>query len=31
VGSEDQLDMLKGMVEGNRLRDVSDLPFDLAI
>jgi hypothetical protein len=31
VGSEDQLDMLKGMVEGSRLRDISDLPFDLAI
>jgi hypothetical protein len=30
VGSEEQLKMLNGMVEGNRLRDISDLPFDLA-
>lgn len=29
--SEDQLDTLKGMIEGRRLRDISDLPFDLAI
>ena len=29
--SEDQLDMLNGMVEGRRLRDISDLSFDLAI
>ncbi len=29
--SEDQLDMLNGMIEGRRLRDISDLPFDLAI
>ena len=28
--SEDQLDTLKGMIEGRRLRDISDLPFDLA-
>jgi hypothetical protein len=30
-GNEDQLDMLNMMVEGRRLRDISDLPFDLAI
>ncbi len=29
--SEDQLEMLHGMVDGRRLRDISDLPFDLAI
>jgi hypothetical protein len=29
--NEDQLDMLNIMVEGRRLRDISDLPFDLAI
>lgn len=27
----DQLDMLNTMVKGSRLRDISDLPFDLAI
>jgi hypothetical protein len=30
-GNDDQLDMLNMMVEGRRLRDISDLPFDLAI
>lgn len=29
--NEDQMDMLKTLVEGRRLRDISDLPFDLAI
>jgi hypothetical protein len=29
--NEDQLDMLLMMIEGRRLRDISDLPFDLAI
>lgn len=29
--SEDLQDMLQAMVEGRRLRDISDLPFDLAI
>jgi len=29
--NEDQLDMLISMIEGRRLRDISDLPFDLAI
>lgn len=28
--NEDQLDVLQGMVNGRRLRDISDLPFDLA-
>ena len=28
---QDQLDMLMAMIEGRRLRDISDLPFDLAI
>jgi hypothetical protein len=31
VGGEDQLEMLTGMINGRRLRDISDLPFDLAI
>ncbi|GAB4419955.1 MAG: hypothetical protein Fur0044_16610 [Anaerolineae bacterium] len=26
----DQLDMLEMLIEGRRLRDISDLPFDLA-
>lgn len=29
--NQDQLDMLMMMIEGRRLRDISDLPFDLAI
>ena len=29
--NEDQLDMLNILIEGRRLRDISDLPFDLAI
>ena len=28
---EDQLEMLEIMVKGNRLRDISDLPFDIAV
>jgi len=31
LGNEDQLDLLKTLIEGRRLRDISDLPFDLAI
>jgi hypothetical protein len=31
VGGEDQLEMLIGMISGRRLRDISDLPFDLAV
>ena len=31
VGGEDQLEMLIGMINGRRLRDISDLPFDLAV
>jgi NgoMIV restriction enzyme len=31
VAGEDQLEMLSGMIDGRRLRDISDLPFDLAI
>ena len=30
IGNEDQLDMLNTLIEGRRLRDISDLPFDLA-
>lgn len=29
--NEDQLDMLQTLIDGKRLRDISDLPFDLAI
>jgi len=29
--NQDQLDILETMVQGHRLRDISDLPFDLAI
>ena len=31
LNKEDQLDMLNTLVDGCRLRDISDLPFDLAI
>jgi len=30
IKNEDQMDMLKIMIDGRRLRDISDLPFDLA-
>jgi len=31
VGNSDQLEMLTAMIEGRRLRDISDLPLDLAV
>ncbi len=31
VDNQDQLDMLETLVAGRRLRDISDLPFDLAV
>ena len=31
VGSQDQQEMLTMLVEGRRLRDIGDLPFDLAV
>jgi hypothetical protein len=31
IDNEDQLDILTSMVDGRRLRDISDLPFDLAV
>jgi len=31
LANDDQLDMLTTLVNGRRLRDISDLPFDLAI
>ena len=31
LGGEDQSEMLETMIRGNRLRDISDLPFDLAV
>lgn len=31
LGLEDQVDMLQVMIEGNRLRDISDLPLDLIV
>ncbi len=30
IGNDDQLEMLNMLIEGRRLRDISDLPFDLA-
>lgn len=30
IKNEDQMDMLDMLIEGRRLRDISDLPFDLA-
>jgi hypothetical protein len=31
AGSPEQLEMLSAMIDGRRLRDISDLPLDLAI
>ncbi|WP_052813231.1 NgoMIV family type II restriction endonuclease [Desulfonatronum thioautotrophicum] len=31
LDNEDQLEMLMTLIEGRRIRDISDLPFDLAI
>jgi len=31
INDESQIDMFNILVEGRRLRDISDLPFDLAI
>lgn len=31
MNNEDQLDMLNTMIDGRRIRDISDLPFDLAV
>ena len=31
VGSEDAVEMLKTLVQGKRLKDISDLPLDLAV
>ena len=31
IDDEDQLDMLQAPIEGRRLRDISALPFNLAI
>lgn len=31
IGSEDSIEMLKIMIDGKRLKDISDLPLDLAI
>jgi len=30
IDNEDQMDMLNTLIQGKRLRDISDLPFDLA-
>ena len=30
-GGEDSLEMLKIMVDGKRMKDISDLPLDLAV
>jgi hypothetical protein len=29
--SQDQREMLRTLINGKRLRDISDLPFDLAV
>jgi hypothetical protein len=31
LNNQDQLDIFETMVEGKRLRDISDLPFDLSV
>ena len=31
INNDDQMDMLHTLINGKRLRDISDLPFDLAI
>ena len=31
IGAEDSLEMLKVLIDGKRLKDISDLPLDLAI
>ena len=31
IDNEDQMDMLTILIDGRRLRDISDLPFDLAV
>lgn len=31
TGAEDSIEMLKMLIEGNRLKDISDLPIDLAV
>jgi len=31
TGNEDQIEVLDMMIDGRRLRDISDLPFDLAV
>lgn len=31
INDESQLEMLNTLIDGRRLRDISDLPFDLAV
>lgn len=31
VGSEDSAELIRTMTGGNRLKDISDLPLDLAV
>jgi hypothetical protein len=31
INNEDQMDVLEMLIRGRRLRDISDLPFDLAV
>lgn len=31
VGSEDAVEMLETLVQGKRLKDISDLPLDLVV
>jgi len=31
VASEDSVELMDNMIRGNRLKDISDLPLDLAV
>jgi hypothetical protein len=31
LGIQDHIDMLRAMVQGKRMKDISDLPLDLAV
>ena len=31
TGAEDSIEMLQSLIEGKRLKDISDLPLDLSI
>ncbi len=31
IGAEDSAELIDNMIRGNRLKDISDLPLDLAV